>query len=645
MDSARLYFTEAEEDTSLLSAFYQDMKERLDAHEISVAEIEDDLEIDIFYLEQKLGEITSWGIKHLRAALSRILEESGRGVQKTYIKMIPFTEPVQFSALRHSSVGKVFSIAGVVSRIESSKPIPTAMVFACNKCKKEILFMPHMGVYNKPDACTEPCKSNKFTFIKDSDKNEFRDFQRVKIQELFLTEIERRKAGSINCIVHRSFVNTLLPGDAVHILGTGIAEDVGESEYTLGIKANNIMFLKQKDAQNQFTFFPDDLQKIKKLSAKENVVDLIGEALFSEIVGNKILKKGILLSLVGGTHKKHKRKEIHLVVIGDPGMGKSKIIRKASEILPRSNYVCGTTTTAGGLGLSMQSSTGGDYVLSAGALVLSDLGHCFIDELDKLETPQILFEAMESQEITIAKAGMVCAMPARTAVISAANPLFGRYRKDKTVQENINFPGEFLSRFDLIFVMIDEINTKEHCSIARHILGSASIEDMQPGHISAETAQKYVQYAREQIHPVLSTGAKERIVEFFKAIRTDRVYNNRILAQPITPRIVDSLERIAEAVAKLHLRAIATRSDVDQAIEIITLERIPVEEKKKKGSPQVAFLRMLEEAEKKEMTEKEIRQLGLSAGLDIDTVIKLIYKFNDQGILIKKGGNIYQVKR
>ncbi|OAG30626.1 DNA helicase MCM8 [Nematocida sp. ERTm5] len=644
MNSTRLYFCEKEEDTSLLNRFYQEMRERIINNTLTLKEIENTLEIDTFYLEQKLGEVTVYGINHLRAALSKIIEEEMGVAQKTYIKIVPFPAPVPFSTLRHEAVGKLFSIAGVVSRIESAKPIPTLIMFMCGKCKEEIEVRPKMGVYTKPSKCTLPCKSTNFILLKDSYKNEFRDAQRIKVQELFLTEIERRKAGSINCIVQRDLVNTLLPGDAVHILGTGIAEESGEDGYTIGIKANNIAFLKQKDIHNQFVFLPDDLERIKKLSAQESIIDILGESIFSEIVGNKVLKKGLLLSLVGGSHKKHKRKEIHLVVMGDPGMGKSKIIRRASEILPRSNYVCGTTTTAGGLGLSMQSSGGGEYVLSAGALVLSDLGHCFIDELDKLENPQTLFEAMESQEITIAKAGMVCAMPTRTAVIAAANPLFGRYRRDKSLQENINLSGEFLSRFDLIFIMIDELNTKEHCSIARRILGTVHELDSNDSILSVDLAQKYIQYAREQIHPVLSSGAKERIIEFFKTIRTQKVYNNRILAQPITPRVIDSLIRISESVAKLHLREISTRSDVDQAIEIITMENIPVTEKKKKEPPHTAFMQAIQQTGLKEVSEKDLVRLGHSIGLDITTVDKLIYKFNNQGIIIKKASNIFKVK-
>ncbi|KAH9385478.1 DNA helicase MCM8 [Nematocida major] len=644
MEYARLYFQGKEEIPGLVETFYTSMQKKLRAGAISVSDIESGLEVDMFYLEKHLKEVTSFGIDHLRAALTRIVQQAKGVLAKAHIKIVPFPEPVPFSTLRHSSVGRVFSLVGVVSKIESAKPIPISVRFMCNKCNAEIEHMPQCGLMEKPEQCISPCKSKFFTLLADSPKNVFKDHQRVKIQELFLTEIERRKAGSINCILEQGHVNTLLPGDAVHVLGMGVAEDSAGDGYTVGIKANNISFLKQKDMQSQCVFLPADIQEIKALSRTEGVVDALAEALFGEIVGHSALKKGILMSLVGGSYKKHKRKEIHLVAIGDPGMGKSKLIRIASEILPRSNYICGATTTPGGLGLTMQSGSSGEFTLAAGALVLSDLGHCFVDELDKLNSPQVLFEAMESEEVTIAKAGIVCAMPARTSVIAAANPLCGRYRKDKTLAENLNLPDEFLSRFDLIFVMLDEAGGAEHRSITQRILEQGPSEES-----SQKTprclAQKYIQYARDQVSPVLSSSAKESVVAFFTTIRQEKVYKGRILPQPLTPRVVDSVARIAEALAKLHLRKIATKSDVEHAIEIITVDKAQVQKKPaRKEPPHAALMRRIQETQSSEISEKDAQALGESLGLDRELVNRLIYKFNQEGLLIKKGGGIYRIK-
>lgn len=643
MDYVRIYFPNNDQMNSLIDAFYRTITKKINEGTVTLEEIEQGLEVDTFYLEEHLEEITSAGIDHLRAALSRIIEEKKNILQKTYIKIVPFPEPVPFSSLRHKSVGKLFSVVGIVSRIESSKPVPVSMIFSCNKCSAEIESRIVQGVFDKPEICLSPCKSKSFTLLKRSEKNTFRDYQRIKIQELFLTEIERRKAGSVNCIVERSFVNTLLPGDAVHILGTGIAESSGEDGYTVGIKVNNILFLKQKDTQNQFMFLPDDVKKIKDVARSKNPIALLSASLFPDVVGNEEIKKGVLLSLVGGAYKKNKRKELHTVIIGDPGMGKSKLLRKASEVLSRSNYICGATSTTGGLGLTMQTNSAGEFVMAAGALVLSDLGHCFIDELDKLESPQVLFEVMESEEITIAKAGMVCAMPARTAVVAAANPLHGRYRQDKTLQENINLPGEFLSRFDMIFIMIDEETTEEHWSIARHILGKDEEEECPEG-VPIEIAQKYIQYAREQVNPVLSSGAKEAVIEFFKTIRREKNYRKRVLPQPFTPRIIDSVVRTAEALAKLSLRSIATKADVEQAIEILTVEqKQKTEIAKKRQPPHLLLIQKIREARASEITEKEIRVLGERLGLTRECADRLIYRFNTEGLLIQKGRGIYKV--
>lgn len=642
MDHVLLYFQENEENENLLGSFYRSMKDKMHTGEITIKEIEEGLEVDLFYLEKYLGEVTSAGIDHLRCALTKILQETKEILTETAVRIVPFTEPVSFTQIRHASVGRLFSIAGIVSRIESTKPLPTSLVFLCNKCSREIDHKIEGGIFNRPSQCSDKCKSKSFSPVKESKRNSFKDYQRIKIQELFLTEVERRKAGSINCILEGNLVNTLLPGDAVHVLGTGIAEESGEDGYTVGIKANNISFLKQKDTQNQFVFLPEDIRMIKDLSETEDIGRVLSDSLFPEIIGNYTLKKGLLLSLVGGAHKKGKRKEIHTIVIGDPGMGKSKLIRKASEILPRSNYVCGATTTAGGLGLTMQTNSAGEYVLAAGALVLSDLGHCFIDELDKLDRIDVLFEAMESEEITIAKAGMVCAMPARTAVISAANPLFGKYDQTISIEENINIPKEFLSRFDIVYLMIDNPNTEEHHSITKHILGE--VPDRLEG-ISPDRAQKYIQYAREQIHPRLSSSAKEKVSEFFKVIRKEKKYNNRVLAQPLTPRIIDSVIRIAEATAKLSLRAIATQSDVEYAIEVLTTETVTEpKRKRKKDTPYTRIVQKIKETNSSEIAEKEIERIGKEQKIEKEELFRIIYRLNENGLIIKKGGGMYSIR-
>lgn len=640
MEAASIYFHQEEMNSSLYSAFYESMKERVRSGDVSARGIEKGLEIDTIYLESHLSEITDLGIDHLRCALTQILFEETGSLLEVPVKIFPFTQPISFSSLRHSAVGRMFSVAGTVSRIESARPIPSLIIFACSKCNVEIEHRVEGGIFSRPSRCENGCKSS-LSPVKDSAGHVFRDCQRIKIQEICLVEGGRSKPGSINCLLEGEFVNTLLPGDAVHVLGTGVAEETGEEGFTIGVKANNIAFLKQKDTHNQFTFLPEDIHSIRLLSEKkstEEIVEVLCTALFPEIVGNIRIKEGVLLSLVGGSQGKGKRKEIHTLLIGDPGMGKSKLIRRASEILPRSNYVCGSTTTPGGLGLSMQSS-GSEYVLAGGALVLSDLGHCFIDELDKLEGPEILFEAMESEEITIAKAGMVCTMPARTAVIGAANPLFGRYNGRKTLEENLNIKPEFLSRFDIVYLMVDQSNTEEHRQIARRILGEG-IEEREG--IDEERARMYVQYARKQIHPRISASARLKIEEFYEAIRRDKEYNGKVLPQPLTPRVVDSIVRIAEAVAKLSLREVVTKSDVEYAIERATAEKIPEPEKKKTKNPS-KLLESIKQTMKKEIEEKEIEEIGIGQGMTKEEVHRTLYKLNEQGLLIKKGGGVYKV--
>lgn len=159
---------------------------------------------------------------------------------------------------------------------------------------------------------------------------------------------------------------------------------------------------------------------------------------FSVFLHTYRLLVGLLLTLFGGSQRGNEgrahqsfsiRTDTHLLLVGDPGLGKSQLITAASAVAPRGLYVCGNTCTSAGLTATLHhEGASGEYGLEAGALVLADRGCCCIDEFDKITEPRVLLDVMEQQQVNVAKAGVVCSLPARTSIIAAANPVGGHYK-------------------------------------------------------------------------------------------------------------------------------------------------------------------------------------------------------------------------
>lgn len=222
-----------------------------------------------------------------------------------------------------------------------------------------------------------------------------------------------------------------------------------------------------------------DLYAIQKIQEEADVFKTVVNSLCPAIYGHELVKAGLTMALFGGVRRYNNDKnripvrgDPHLLIVGDPGLGKSQMLQALSNVAPRGVYVCGNTTTTAGLTVTLHKDGGsGDFALEAGALVLGDQGCCCIDEFDKMgQQHQALLEAMEQQCISIAKAGIVCSLPARTSIIAAANPVGGHYNKGKTVSENIKMSPALLSRFDLVFVLIDEANEEVDRLLSEHVM-------------------------------------------------------------------------------------------------------------------------------------------------------------------------------
>ncbi|CAM9839203.1 unnamed protein product [Pylaiella littoralis] len=419
------------------------------------------------------------------------------------------------SDLKSNAVGKFVTVVGNVVRVSGISAMVLKASFACPKCGCEQTRQFVDGKYNPPTSCAGAnCKARSFELLRHTATTV--DFQKIKLQEI---EDDTSEAGRIPRTVevelHEDLVDSCIPGDVVTV--SGVVKSVNaefasgrvnkrakaSGLYLIYLEANSLVNARQdngppggeedksadadgsKDnssggngsgrSKSTAYFTPEELQGILQIAQDNDPFGLVVSSLCPSIFGHDIVKAGLILGLFGGTSRNSEvatRCDPHVLVVGDPGLGKSQMLHAASQASPRSVYVCGNTTSTTGLTVTIsKEGTSGEVGLEAGALVLSDQGTCCIDEFDKMGCdPHALLEAMEQQRISIAKAGVVASLSARCSVLAAANPIGGHYNRGKTIAENLKMSAALLSRFDLVFILLDRPDEEHDKKLSEHIM-------------------------------------------------------------------------------------------------------------------------------------------------------------------------------
>ncbi len=476
---------------------------------------------------------------------------------------------IQLKDLRSKYIGKFVAVDGIVRKTDEIRPRIINATFECRSCMRLHEVKQQTSLINEPAICQE-CGGRSFRLLQE--ESEFMDIQYTKMQEPLENLSGGEQPRQISIILEDDLVDSLVPGDVVRITGSyKTVRDEKTKRFITYIYGNYIEPLEQEFEELNIT--PEDEKEIRQLAKDPEIYNKIINSTAPSIQGYREVKEAIALQLFGGSAKELEDKtrirgDIHILIVGDPGIGKSQMLKFVSKLAPRGIYTSGKGTSGVGLTAAAVRDEFGGWSLEAGALVLGDRGNVCVDELDKMraEDRSAIHEALEQQTISIAKAGIMATLNSRCSVLAAANPKYGRFDQYKSIAEQIELPSTILSRFDLTFVVEDKPNIENDKKLASHILKIHKDHSIH-FEIEAELLRKYIAYARRDIHPKLTDEAISVLQEFYVGMRKGGA-EDEDSPVPITARQLEALVRLSEAHARIRLSELVTYDDATRAINL-----------------------------------------------------------------------------
>ncbi len=482
--------------------------------------------------------------------------------------------------IRSKHLGKMIGMEGIVRQASEVRPLVTNAKFECPSCGTIISVLQIDKKFKEPSRCSCGRRGGFKEIAKD-----MVDAQVLMIEEASdnLHGGEQPKRMTIflkEDLVDPTMEMRTTPGSRVKIIGIlkEIAITTGSgamlTRFDLAVESNNI--IPMEESFEDIDINEEDERAIRELAADPELMKKMVDSIAPSIWGKRDVKTALAFQLFGGVKKTRSdgtkmRGDVHVLLVGDPGVAKSVMLSFIAGVAPKARYVSGKSATGAGLTATVvKDDILKGWSLEAGAMVLANKGIVCIDEFDKMddEDRSVMHEAMEQQTITIAKATVQATLRAQTSVLAAANPKFGRFDPLQSIPKQVNLPPSLLSRFDAIFIMRDIPSRENDEAIAAHVL----LEHQQEAKhdvIDNDLLKKYISYAKQKYNPILTSEAIAVMKEFYVGLRNmPQIGDGPSKPIPIGARQLEAMVRLAEAHARMRLNEKVEVKDAIAAIEL-----------------------------------------------------------------------------
>ncbi|KAJ5501271.1 Nucleic acid-binding OB-fold [Penicillium expansum] len=559
-------------------------------------------------------------------------------------------------------------VRGITTRVSDVKPAVQINAYTCDRCGCEV-FQPITTKQFLPltECLSEECKKNnsKGQLFLSTRASKFVPFQEVKIQEMADQVPVGHIPRTLTIHCHGALTRQLNPGDVIDVAGIFLPTPyTGFRAIRAGLLTDTYLeaqhITQHKKSYNEMGMDSRTLRKIEQHQRSGNMYEYLSRSIAPEIYGHLDVKKALLLLLIGGVTKEmgdgmHIRGDINICLMGDPGVAKSQLLRYITKVAPRGVYTTGRGSSGVGLTAAvMRDPVTDEMVLEGGALVLADNGICCIDEFDKMEDSDrtAIHEVMEQQTISISKAGITTTLNARTSILAAANPLYGRYNPRVSPVENINLPAALLSRFDVMFLLLDTPSREGDEELAHHV----TYVHMHNKHPESEEAgvlftphevRQYVAKART-FRPIVPTNVSDYMVGAYVAMRKRQKIDESKKRQfsHVSPRTLLGIVRLSQALARLRFSEEVVREDVDEALRLIEISKASLYNDGEQGADNTPsskiynLIRSMKESgaaavgdgEEGEMSMRRIRERVLARGFTEDNLTMTIDEYAEMNL-------------
>lgn len=510
----------------------------------------------------KIAKIT---LKHVELGINKQLDCD--------IRIINHFRKIPINDIRSEHLNKYFEVDGIVQKVTQPKPRSVITAFECQRCKAMTFVPQTIAALTSPVACSNSLCGKNGPFLINTEQSTIIDYQIIRVQELTEALKGGQQPQSLDMLVTSKLTGTVLPGEVVTCSGILLAITNKKSrDHEIEFAVNNIT---KEEGYDDLDITESDIEAIRKLAAYPDIMERLVKSVAPSIFHMDHVKEAIIYLLFSGVRKEitgtQVRGDIHILLVGDPGLAKSQLLKYAVSVSPRGVYTAGKSASGVGLTAAVVHDDfgGSGWSLEAGAMPLANNGTVAIDEFEKMakEDRSALHEAMEQQTVTIAKAGILATLMTRCAVLAAANPKDGRFNESEPLPDQLNMPSSLLSRFDLIYFLMDKVDPVHDAEMAKNIANSymtwQNPETTRKTYIDSAFLRKYIGYAR-RFNPILTPEASIILEEYYLTQRK----KSKAGGIPITIRQFEAISRIAESSARIRLSETVSADDARRACEI-----------------------------------------------------------------------------